>query len=164
MAGAIAGVAIVFALLFAPGPDRLSLAPVLRMYFGFAPFVAVLLFCCARYRTFISAALSRPWMILCGEASYSIYLLHIGIVQYVQVYGQTAGIPPAPYDVWGVLHALVSMVLVAMTVVGLSLVAYRLIETPARAMLRRLRILGPSRMTSLILPPPLPEAGISPDP
>jgi peptidoglycan/LPS O-acetylase OafA/YrhL len=144
MAIALGGIAVIYALLYYSSSGLISVAPVLRMYFGFAPFMAVLLFCCARYETWVSAALSRRRMILCGEASYSIYLLHIGIVQYVQMFGVLAHVPPLANDVWGVLHGLVGLGLVAMTVIGLSLVTCSVIEMPARRALRRLFIHRPS--------------------
>ena len=43
-------------------------------------------------------------------------------------------------DVWGVLHALVSLASVTMVVVGLSLITHRLIEMPARRLLRRVQL------------------------
>jgi peptidoglycan/LPS O-acetylase OafA/YrhL len=41
-----------------------------------AALVAVFVFLVARYRTSISRALSAPILVKCGEASYSLYLLH----------------------------------------------------------------------------------------
>lgn len=38
--------------------------------------IAAVVFCCARYRSLFSRALSVPWLIVCGNASYSIYLFH----------------------------------------------------------------------------------------
>ena len=41
-----------------------------------APFLAIIIFCCVRYKSSISNALSRWWIVVLGDASYSIYLLH----------------------------------------------------------------------------------------
>ena len=38
--------------------------------------IAVVIFCCARYRSLFSRILSVPLLIVCGDASYSIYLFH----------------------------------------------------------------------------------------
>jgi peptidoglycan/LPS O-acetylase OafA/YrhL len=141
---AVGAIAVVYLALFNPsgwlsGMFIFDDALILRMYFTFAPFIAALLFCCARYRSWIAVLLSRPWIVLCGEASYSIYLIHIMIVQYVKVFEQSANVPPSR------LHGLVTVVIVMLIVISVSLVTYRTIEVPARRMLRRKLSLERSR-------------------
>jgi peptidoglycan/LPS O-acetylase OafA/YrhL len=48
-----------------------------------------------------------------------------------------AGLAPPSYTGWSVLHAVVELVLVTATVIGLSLISYNVIEVPARRWLRR---------------------------
>jgi peptidoglycan/LPS O-acetylase OafA/YrhL len=116
----------------------------LHMNFGFAIPVSLLIFCFARYRNAISAPLSSNLMIRCGDASYSIYFLHIIII------------PAAGLEVLhvGQSRAFTSIVLIRLGVallitVSFSLVTYQLIEVPARRWLRRMltietRAPGPS--------------------
>jgi peptidoglycan/LPS O-acetylase OafA/YrhL len=152
---AIGSIVVTYATLYRPYAHLSNVQTVLGFeYFGFAPFIAVLLFCCTRYRSWVSAALSRPWMVLCGEASYSIYLIHMGVVQYADQFDEFAGLTKLPYSGWLVLHAGVELVLVTATVIGLSLISYNVIEVPARRWLRRWLSL-PARHTAAAIPAPL---------
>jgi peptidoglycan/LPS O-acetylase OafA/YrhL len=47
--------------------------------------IAIILFCCARYRSKLAAFLSWRGVMAGGEASYSIYLLHVIILQSVAI-------------------------------------------------------------------------------
>ena len=141
-AAAIAATAVVYLALFTPVPALADLpvfqdAYILRMYFTFAPFMAVGLFYCARYRTVISALLSRPGVMLCGEASYSIYLIHEMIIERIQQFNQLANPPFSP------LHDVAAVLITMFAVASISLVTYRVIEVPARRTLRRLLTLRP---------------------
>jgi peptidoglycan/LPS O-acetylase OafA/YrhL len=133
------------------------------MYFGFSPFIAVLLFCCTRYRSWVSAVLSRPWMVLCGEASYSIYLIHTGVVQYAHLFDTFAGLATPSYTGWSVLHSVVELVLVTATVIGLSLISYNVIEVPARRWLRRWLSLPAPRPVAVAAVPVTRSAASRPD-
>jgi peptidoglycan/LPS O-acetylase OafA/YrhL len=132
---AIGGIAVVYLLLFRPDGTTSTIVIVLQMYFAFVPFIAVLLFCFAR--TWLSTVLSLPWILLRGEASYSIYLLHMGIVHFVQTFNLFAGTAAPTVTGWNIAHALVASVITVMIVIGLSLVSYSMIEVPARGWLRR---------------------------
>ena len=109
--------------------------------FGFAPFLAVLIFCCARYRNTVVNLLSSPKIVLCGEASYSLYLLH---PQVVSAFGNGA----APASSSGLLFADCLLWLMAASAsIGLSLVSWQCIEVPARRWLRRALMLSPSPLS-----------------
>ena len=100
------------------------------MYFTFAPFMAVLLFCCARYPSWIASLLSRPEIVLCGEASYSIYLIHSMVIEHMMRFDQLANMPPS------LLYGAATVLTTMLIVVGVSLVTYRVIEVSARRALR----------------------------
>jgi peptidoglycan/LPS O-acetylase OafA/YrhL len=87
------------------------------------PFVGLIL-AVASGRTLLSPLLERPWMVLLGEASYSLYIIHWSVVTVLHLKLLGAwGTPP--------LHAaaLVATVL-------LSVVCYRVVEVPWRRRLR----------------------------
>jgi peptidoglycan/LPS O-acetylase OafA/YrhL len=103
----------------------------LHMSFGFAPFIALLIFCCARYDTAVVRALDGRWVVLGGEASYSLYLWHTVIMDRVGLGS------PAPATVRIMAGAAMRLALCVFTCIGLSLVSWQLIEVPARKWLRR---------------------------
>jgi peptidoglycan/LPS O-acetylase OafA/YrhL len=112
---------------------------VLSACFGFAPAIAVVVFCCARYKNPIVSALSAPLIVLGGEASYSLYLLHEVVINAFRNLALSDSVTLA----LGIGNAL--MWLVAMlSAVGLSLVTWRLLEVPARRWLRRALTVKPS--------------------
>ena len=114
----------------------------LHMNFGFAPFIALLIFCCARYRNAVSGFMAAPTLILCGEASYSLYLLHIVVINAFRY--ETATIVT-----WhAVLIACARIGMVIATCVGLSLVSWYMIEVPARRWIRRMFSVSPPRATT----------------
>jgi peptidoglycan/LPS O-acetylase OafA/YrhL len=104
----------------------------LQRNFGFAIPVALLLFGLARYETRLGRALSRNWMVACGDASYSIYLLHGLIIP-------SAGLAVLPVGQSAVLTSivLVRLAVVIVVIIGFSMVTYRIVEYPARRFLRR---------------------------
>jgi peptidoglycan/LPS O-acetylase OafA/YrhL len=137
LAASLASIAVIYLALFTPMPVLANLPPfkdayILRLYFTFGPFVAAVLFCCARYPSWISAFLSRPWIVLCGEASYSIYLIHELLIEHVKIFNQVAQTPLSRSQ--DALRVLLTMLIV----ISVSLVTYRIIEVPARRTLRRL--------------------------
>jgi peptidoglycan/LPS O-acetylase OafA/YrhL len=137
LAAAIAVIAVIYLALFTPAPGLANLpqfkdAYILRLYFTFAPFIAALLFCCARYPSWIAAFLSRPWIVLCGEASYSIYLIHELLIEHVKIFNQVTQTPLSRSQ------DAVRVLLTMLIVISVSLVTYRVIEVPARRTLRRL--------------------------
>ncbi len=87
------------------------------------PFVGLIL-AVASGRTLLSPWLERPWMVLLGEASYALYIIHWSIVTVLQLkLLGPLGTPP--------VHAL----LLVATVL-LSVACYRVVEVPWRRRLR----------------------------
>ena len=112
-------------------PYLANMRRVFIMAFTFAPIIAVFIFCCARYTNPIVTLLAAPLIVLGGEASYSLYLLHDLVLH---AFRMTVA-DMVSTDV-GLANA--AMWLLAMlSAVGLSLVTWRLIEVPARRWLRR---------------------------
>jgi peptidoglycan/LPS O-acetylase OafA/YrhL len=143
LALAIAAITVVYLALFTPANWLAELlvfrdADIMGMYFTFAPFMAALLFCCARYKSWIASLLSRPEVILCGEASYSIYLIHMMVIEHMKIFDQLANMPPSR------LHGAATVLTTMLIVISVSLVTYRVIEVPARRALRRLLTLRPN--------------------
>jgi peptidoglycan/LPS O-acetylase OafA/YrhL len=136
---------VYYVLPSTPGPGAgANLTRLLRVKaafsscFGFAPFVGVIIFCCARYRNPIVSFLSSPLIVLGGEASFSLYMLHMMVI-YAFRYNVS---PITSFTVaignvmmWG---------LTMLSAIGLSLVTWRLIEVPARRRLRSV-LSAPSR-------------------
>jgi len=122
----------VYLIMFFPS-HPLPFLTFLHMNFGLAVPVALLLFGLARYQTILSRVLSCGWMVACGDASYSIYLLHILIIP-------SAGLDVFPIGQSSALTSiiLVRMIIVIAVVIGFSLLVYRIVESPARRVLRRI--------------------------
>jgi peptidoglycan/LPS O-acetylase OafA/YrhL len=142
----VGGLGTILAVLYAPSvvATGSQLGLLLRMVFGFAPPVAVLLFCCARYQTPVSAILSSTRMVVCGEASYSMYLLHMGIIQYAAIWNFMAKLPTPIPDVEGAITVIIRLLIVVLVTIGLSLVTYNLVEVPWRRWLRRWLSINPT--------------------
>jgi peptidoglycan/LPS O-acetylase OafA/YrhL len=103
----------------------------LHMNFGFAPFLAILIFCCARYQNPVSRLLAAPVPVLCGEASYSLYLVHpivVNAFRYEAEIITTSRIA---------VGAMLQLVVVIAVSIGFSLVTWFVIEVPARRWIRR---------------------------
>ena len=98
---------------------------------GFAPIFAVLIFCCARYRNFVTYLLSRPPIVALGDASYSIYLLHLFTLE---LFGRTVIDRLSYFNV--LLWLFLMAVAISFTLI-VSLGMYRVLEVPARSYLRR---------------------------
>lgn len=126
LCAAIVGLLMLNYVMFAP-PQHLTWY---HMSYGFAPLVAVVIFCCARYDNRIVAALSRPYVVAAGEASYSIYLLHMLVISAF-----ATQVAPVSSRLTGA-YALLWLALAFISCVGISLVTYRLYEAPARRLLR----------------------------
>jgi peptidoglycan/LPS O-acetylase OafA/YrhL len=139
------------------GSYVLALAPIrwegllgLRICFGFAPAVALLIFCCARYRNSAVLALSTPLLVLGGETSYSLYLLHYPLINaFAHV---VRPISDRGIEIANVL----TCVLMMASAMGLALVSWRLIEIPTRRWLRA--ILSPAK--SKVAPELISDIGI----
>jgi len=125
----------------------------LHQNFGYAPLLAALIFCCARYRSGFVRFLSGKWIVVGGEASYSIYLLHSLIVNAFRY--------EAPViSSWTVgIAACLQLTVVMAATVGLSLISWRFIEVPCRKLLRRAQIAEVAGNKVLIERIPVVEVG-----
>jgi peptidoglycan/LPS O-acetylase OafA/YrhL len=121
----------------------------LNLSFGFAPPIAIIIFCCARYKSVLARLLSVKRVVLCGEASYSIYLLHLLVIFAFRW-------EAAPVTSFRVLIGdALRFSLTLLTVIGLSLVVWSLVEVPARRWLRTFMIAGPRSSFSTEFKAPL---------
>jgi len=94
--------------------------------------IAVVIFCCARYRSLFSRILSVPLLIVCGNASYSIYLFHETILEMTGVRGIL------PWTLFNVFYVGARFAAAVLITIVLSAVMYRVYEAPARAATRAL--------------------------
>lgn len=104
------------------------------VYHGYLlPLWCVILYRVATGGSRLTCLLSRPLAVRLGEASYGMYLLHwplFALVQQITHHGGNATLSLLPCIVWIIL------------VIGVSLLAYRYIERPAR---RRIMLLQAAR-------------------
>jgi peptidoglycan/LPS O-acetylase OafA/YrhL len=129
---ALAGMAVLYRLMFGPpySAPPFTFVTYLHLSFGFAPLVGVVIFCCARYRSWLSSALSVPLIVQCGEVSYGVYLLHPLVFR--------AFVPRASPITDGAAEAL-DLALLAVAVVATiaaSFASYGLWERPMRRLIR----------------------------
>jgi peptidoglycan/LPS O-acetylase OafA/YrhL len=109
----------------------------LHTNFGFAPLLALLIFTVVRYDTVVSRTLSRPRILLAGEASYSLYLLHPAILDHL-------GGPIMEHrGAWSFALFMITGGLVFIAAIGLAIISYMVFEAPARRWLRRLLSVAP---------------------
>lgn len=94
--------------------------------------IAVVIFCCARYRSIFSRILSVPLLIVCGNASYSIYLFHQSILEL------TAVRDILPWTWFDVVYVSVRFAAAVLITIVFSAVMYRVYEAPARVATRTL--------------------------
>jgi peptidoglycan/LPS O-acetylase OafA/YrhL len=100
----------------------------MNMNFALAPSAALLIFCAARYRGAIFRPLTgRPVMVL-GEASYSIYLVHL-----VFLTAAARLLVPAGH---GILYDVAELLLITIVIFLISIALYAFYEAPARKLLR----------------------------
>jgi peptidoglycan/LPS O-acetylase OafA/YrhL len=101
--------------------------------------IAVVIFCCARYRSLFSRFLSVPLLIACGDASYSIYLFHLTILEVTRVRDIL------PWTWYNLFYVGVRFAAAALITIAFSMVMYRVYEAPARVATRALlgRFIGP---------------------
>lgn len=102
---------------------------------GLAPTLAILIFCSARYKTWISRFLAWRPIVLMGEASYSIYLVHMLV--FVWISRSTPPVP-LPVTIESILFACLRMVIVLAIIIALSVGLYHIVEMPSRKWLRGL--------------------------
>jgi peptidoglycan/LPS O-acetylase OafA/YrhL len=123
-----------------------------HMNFGFAIPVVILIFVAARYQSAFSRIFSWKWVVRCGDASYSIYLFHPIFIGHAGLatfaIGTSAIITSA---------ALLRLAIALLVTVAFSMVTYRILELPARRLLRRILTIDTRRAairpsTSLPIP------------
>ena len=107
--------------------------------FVYSGSIAVIIFCCARYRSPFSRFLSTPLLIACGDASYSIYLFHLSVLGVTKV---ADVLPWTWYSVFYVGFRYTAAVLIT---IAFATVMYRVYEAPARVATRAFmgRFIGP---------------------
>jgi peptidoglycan/LPS O-acetylase OafA/YrhL len=107
----------------------------LNMNFALAPSTAILIFCAARYHTPASRFLTLRPILALGDASYSIYLVHVVVLFGAERLAGT--------EVHSLAYDLVKLFVLTILVLIISLTLYTCFEAPARALLR-----GVGRRTS----------------
>jgi peptidoglycan/LPS O-acetylase OafA/YrhL len=106
---------------------------ILHMSFGLAPGIALLIYCCAHYENPVTTALRAPWLVVCGEASYSLYLLHVIVIECFQQDGSS-------------LRILRVLGICLLCCVSLSILSWRFVEMPARNWLRSVLTIRPASL------------------
>jgi peptidoglycan/LPS O-acetylase OafA/YrhL len=132
---AVSIVSIVLLTYFMYSPGWSSFFLRLNMNFGLAPSIAVLIFCVARYDTGVSRLLSCRPLVILGNASYSIYLLHILLLSLAYGYGVRVSAEAGSNGAVAFV-ATVRLALIVGLILVFSLGTYTFIEVPARRYLR----------------------------
>lgn len=122
------------------GPLWIPSLSLLHMSFGFAPGLGLLIYCCARYDNRLVRSLGSKWIVLGGEASYSLYLLHDIIVG---IFSGTDG-PTTPTLPWSIAGDIMRLCFCLVCCVGTALVTWRFVEVPARRLIRRTLTINPA--------------------
>jgi peptidoglycan/LPS O-acetylase OafA/YrhL len=107
---------------------------------GLLPAIAVLVFCCARYRV---RMLSAAPIVALGEASYSMYLLHLIVID------KSAPTEFVNATLDNIVILAIRAAIVIAIIIVLSLGTHRYFEMPARKFLRRRLSLGSQPALSL---------------
>jgi peptidoglycan/LPS O-acetylase OafA/YrhL len=94
-----------------------------------APFLAITMYCCVRYKSATSRFLSRNWIVALGDASYSIYLLHWFTVRPFGYAITSVGLKSLCY--WGLMLCFTTLL-----TLGLSIFMFAIYEAPCRRLLR----------------------------
>jgi hypothetical protein len=125
--------AFAYLYMFEPfGPTVAEYVELLKLNFGCAIPIAVLIFCVSRYRSSaVAAILSAPLMVMLGDLSYSIYTVHTWTLRIFER-------PTMTFSIGVGLEAVFRIILALFFTVILSTATYSLIEVPARAWVRKL--------------------------
>jgi len=92
--------------------------------------IAVIIFCCARYQSRFSRLLAAPLLIVCGDASYSIYMFHLSVLELTKV-------PEIlPWTWYNVFYVSFHYAAAALITIVFSIVMYRVFEAPVRVATR----------------------------
>ena len=114
-------------------PPVTNLFTKVRDNIGLAPALAALIFCTARYKSPIAKFLSCRSIVLLGEASYSIYVVHILVFMSIR---QLSSYVSLPASSMGVMMGIARYLLALGIVLVISIGSYSLIERPAKKWLR----------------------------
>ena len=139
---AVLGMAATHALLFLPDllPVRVPGALAnLHRSFGFAPSCAALIFAVARYRNWVTQMLSWRPVVALGDASYSIYLLHLAI--FIRFSAS-----PAAFSYSNLATRLAHLAVAIMILFVASRIVYLVFEIPARRWIRQRFAISNRRM------------------
>ena len=111
--------------------------------FGFAPFLAILIFCVSRYDNRFSRFFSHAAFIAGGNASYSIYLFHLVVLS---AFSRDA----APVTSWPVALADLDRLLFAvMAIIGMGILSYQVLEVPMRRRLKKALTIYPKIVSNI---------------
>jgi peptidoglycan/LPS O-acetylase OafA/YrhL len=137
---ALMSVALSHYLIWSYSYTHMGWISTLHLCFGFAPSAGAVIFCCARYDNAITRIFSNPVLVLGGEISYSMYLLHTLVIEYAIFHF----IPPES------IHQLVGMkfILIFSAICSISYITYNLIEIPARRFIRQKLMRSPAQKTT----------------
>jgi peptidoglycan/LPS O-acetylase OafA/YrhL len=102
----------------------------LALNFLCAPLLAFVMFYVGRYQTAFTAFMSLPILIVLGDASYSIYLIHTWTLR---IFFHTA----SPLDWISAIDATGRVVFSILLTLAVAYATYRIIEVPSRAWLRQ---------------------------
>ena len=97
--------------------------------FGCAVPIAIVIFCTSRYRSFIAALLSLPWIVWLGDISYSIYAVHTWTLRPFMRPSVDLTFATGTDAVFRIAFAIMFTIIVASA-------TYRIIEVPCRRYLR----------------------------
>lgn len=118
--------------------------------FGYAPFLAYLLYACGRHPGRLAAWCSTRWMQSAGEISYSVYILQFWVFR---LYQSLASPSIADEPTVALLVASASRVIVyVLATTAIAWVSYRVIEVPCRRWLRRRLDPRPASPVPTLLP------------
>jgi peptidoglycan/LPS O-acetylase OafA/YrhL len=106
---------------------------------GLAPSIAMLILGAARYKNNISRFFSWHPIVYMGEASYSIYLIHMLVFHWA-----AASVPQniLPVTSTGVIFGIIRFFVVLAMIITISIGLYEYIEVPARKKLRNMWVPG----------------------
>jgi len=129
---AVVSIPAILFLMYEPGGTHWLRR--LNYNFGLAPSIALLLFCAARYRPRALCLFETPALQRLGDASYSVYLVHV-IIFAVVMKGVGSLVPGG---MAGPLFLFPRLVVMLALLLLLSLALFAYVEDPARRVLRRL--------------------------
>jgi peptidoglycan/LPS O-acetylase OafA/YrhL len=101
--------------------SRLQVPEVLRAQLLYLPFMALVIFVFAQGHGALSARLRHPHLVLLGDASFALYMIHLPILNGAWRLYESLG-RPLPLSAYAIV--------IAGICIGLSVVTHRLVERP----------------------------------